>query len=634
MAGFIDGLIQQVLGTSPLLTISTTSAEDLASLLRVGQILQGRVIADLGGGKWVVNFNGANVVAESETPLARNVPISVEVAELSDRIAMRLIPPDAVVSAATEARTDQIVQLLSDLRVSPEPLNMQIAMQLRRFGVPVTKENVEFVARFLSQADPAARSAESAAQAADRPADGRPAEAPAGGRPDSQAVAASPDRASVEAQQGTMRRIEAAAYLLSRGVPLTHDAVAAAETHLLGGRRIGEQVQSTETALAGIVDRLPEGAKAAVLELLDTLGRLPVRLDGGDAAAQVERFVRSLGLDMESRMLQPEAPRSPQQTSAAPTPQPATPAAAGSPDAMPNPTAASGRPDAMPPATPAPEGSVDVRSEPLQNAMETPTRWATRQTAPEMPGLIKTAVDTIRPEANKEPADTPRRSSASPRGDARPARPGPEGARPRNTPLRPWTPNAPERSLKAQLLRVRAALRAQVAEAAEQPRRAAALEPALREVSALLDHTVSRQIESLDRRDGVSRLICQIAFPLDGGLSSAELRITQEEEHEPEALRQRPRRYRVDISLDMTALGRVMAQSSMEDHRIACGLGVEKEASRELLTAHLPELESGLSASGYSVAKLDCTVGPTALTPMQRGIPPSIDDLCRLNLVI
>jgi len=442
-----------------------------------------------------VRLAGANVVAASETPLPKDGFISVEVTDISDRITLRLLLSESMPATDGSARTDQMAQVLSNLNLSSDPQNIRIAMQLRRFGLPVTKENVHLIAQHISTSD---------------------AEA------------------------------EAAAYLMSRGIPLSRETIDMAGAYLSEKAPLSNQIQATRAALAHVVDMLPEEARTHVAQLIERLDGLPLRIGEGNVSDRLLQFTRRLGLNMEARMLK----------------------------------------------------IAGVVAEKDQTTQESGER-SPRAGAPEMTYRLR-----------KEQAN--------------PLRPGPHMSEAREL----------SRCLKAQLLRVQAELRSELTGIEGDEKQATALSQAMRQVSGLLGHVVGQQIQGLDAQDGLCRLFYQIAFYIGDDLSPGQMRIAEEGGNGDAATRQGPKQFNVTLSLDMTSLGHVTAQCTFADKRVTCDLFVENEQSRDLLEGHLRDLRSALSDLGCAVTRADCHMGSIEVDPVGGGVPPPLDEMYEVDLVI
>lgn len=585
----MDRFLLCPLGGSPLLIAPAASAEDLAQVLDVGQVLQGKVIAELGNGKWVVCFRGVNLVAASETPLPKDAPITVEVTDLSSGIAMRLLPPESAEVPAGETRMDHAARLLTSLKLAPEPQNIEIALQLRRFGAPVTKSAVETVAAFVSR--PALPGPDVAVEPQG------PLSVPA--KPllpegsDTSAPAPGVSQATLALKAETEAEIEAAASLIGRGLPVTRGAVAAARMQFSGSPPMGECIQATRAALAEIANLLPDAAQQEALSLVKALDRLPIRMGGAargaDVAQGLLQFVRNVGLTMESEMLK-----------ASPAVLKESPAMAAASSGL-GPASAEPSAPAIPqgmPAEIAPEGGEALRGQ-EQLALEEEPKGASQEPAGE--------------------SGVEDRDGLTPAG---------------RLPRRAGHADEARGCLKARLLRVCSELRSELGRVGENAPQADGLKEALHQAAGLLNHIQGQQIETVRGQDGVSRLVCQIVFYVGDVLSTAEIRIGAEDQGERGVLGGRGRSFKATVSLDLTSLGRVVARSCLDRGGIACDLALENRSACDLLASHLPELHSALSGLGHTVRRLDCAVGRTVLGPAEKGIPPPMEEIGNLNLVI
>jgi len=244
--------ISERMAAAGALTITASSAERLAGALRVGQVLPGRAVVDLGGGKWIVHFRGFNVVAASETPLPKDRPIRVEVTEISDRITMRLLAG----GGDNVSGSDRIAEMLSELGVKPGPEGVRIAPQLFRFGLPVTRAYFDAISQYLARAGTA-------------------------GEDD----------------------IAAAVFLLRKGLPLSREAVSGAKRLVSGGEGLSSLLEPARAALAQVRGSVSPESRGVVESLLELFDVLPMNMSGEYTGEGLSRFVGLLGLDMERELL-------------------------------------------------------------------------------------------------------------------------------------------------------------------------------------------------------------------------------------------------------------------------------------------------------------------------------------------
>ena len=124
--------------------ISQGERDTLLSRLTEGQTLQGRVVEDLSDGRWALRFLGHTLVAESRLNLAKGQIVDAHVQDLG---------PPLVLSIAgrPESEGEAVGNALQRLGLPADTTHRAILAALVREGIPITRESVLELAKFLRQ---------------------------------------------------------------------------------------------------------------------------------------------------------------------------------------------------------------------------------------------------------------------------------------------------------------------------------------------------------------------------------------------------------------------------------------------------------------------------------------------------
>lgn len=99
-----------------MIAISGKNFLDFSKTLKVGDVLQGKVLTVLGDGKYGVNFRGHHVIAESVNKFDAGQVIQGQVKDLGSKVVMRLVDSDTLVGVLPKA---EFAKALRQLSVNP-----------------------------------------------------------------------------------------------------------------------------------------------------------------------------------------------------------------------------------------------------------------------------------------------------------------------------------------------------------------------------------------------------------------------------------------------------------------------------------------------------------------------------------
>lgn len=102
--------------TKQTIAISGKNFLDFSKSLRVGDVLQGRVLSVLGDGKYGIHFRGHNVVAESTNRFETGQIIQGQVKDLGSKVVMRLVDSNTLVGVMPK---QEFIKSFNQISISP-----------------------------------------------------------------------------------------------------------------------------------------------------------------------------------------------------------------------------------------------------------------------------------------------------------------------------------------------------------------------------------------------------------------------------------------------------------------------------------------------------------------------------------
>ena len=172
--------------------------------------------------------------------------------------------------------------------------------------------------------------------------------------------------------------------------------------------------------------------------------------------------------------------------------------------------------------------------------------------------------------------------------------------------------------LKASLMKVLEEFQAKLQSAEIQPADA----KAIRELTPALERTVraieSQQVLNVHFQETEGKLLIQVPLILPGLTGKADIFIRDEEWSHGKG--DQKKAFRVVLSLEMDALGDVMAQAHFREKEATVRIYCEREPVASYISGLLPELEKHLIEAGYPVAKLVVSADSGAREAMKECI--------------
>ncbi len=291
-----------------------------------GQIVNGRV-AQLGPKGAVIEIADRLATIVTDLDLAVGELVQLSVKEVSkDQTLLQLVGREGFLLSAQMSSEPQLAQLIASYRLPVDRLHLNAAHKLLARGLPVTRENLERLARAEQSKLPGAPDLETTdsvltklIESYDLPAD-RPhlyaaRQLLARGLPVS--------RENVEQLTRTLARLgataeadfQAATYLQASGLPLTRSTLAVIRSSLENPALLGQQfhqLQQTLSWLAELLESLTVEKHLSQVEFrrlvkgaAQQLSQRIVQADGEDRAALVEslrRVFKDQGTSLENRL--------------------------------------------------------------------------------------------------------------------------------------------------------------------------------------------------------------------------------------------------------------------------------------------------------------------------------------------
>lgn len=121
--------------TTPNLLVSNRSFEDFRQALRIGQVMNGRVVRTFNEEKILIRLMGFTVVAKSAVPLRRGERVTVSVKDLTPMIHLKLAP------AQTPSGNEQpdYTMILQRWGMDSEPMSLMLLAQMYLYRLPLKK---------------------------------------------------------------------------------------------------------------------------------------------------------------------------------------------------------------------------------------------------------------------------------------------------------------------------------------------------------------------------------------------------------------------------------------------------------------------------------------------------------------
>lgn len=291
-----------------------------------GQIVNGRV-AQLGPKGAVIEIADRLTTIVTDLDLAVGELVQLSVKEVSkDQTLLQLVGREGFLLSAQMSSEPQLAQLIASYRLPVDRPHLNAARKLLARGLPVTRENLERLARAEQPKLPGAPDLETTdsvltklIESYDLPAD-RPhlyaaRQLLARGLPVS--------RENVEQLTRTLARLgataeadfQAATYLQASGLPLTRSTLAVIRSSLENPALLGQQfhqLQQTLSWLAELLESLTVEKRLSQVEFrrlvkgaAQQLSQRIVQADGEDRAALVEslrRVFKDQGTSLENRL--------------------------------------------------------------------------------------------------------------------------------------------------------------------------------------------------------------------------------------------------------------------------------------------------------------------------------------------
>ncbi len=335
-----------------LIPVSDGNFADLASQLKPGQQLQGRVAEVMADGKAIVNFRGIFVTAALKgVELARGEVISVMVKNLGNDPTFQIVRPvPAPALAQAQAKLDRATDgILRELGLPRDEFHGTLVRLMQDYGISPAREAVaavkDIIARLPDQLEspvPTGQAREAGAAAAssargpavppglNQPAVSGDFQAPsreqsavgselkmppapeaASGRLRPEAPPSARGLPAVEAAVNgarpamlSGRAVETAVFLYSAGLPAHREVARAAFDYLFGEPRLPDLLVSFErTGEALLADRrLPAGISDVLGRALAAARRVMVDPAQSGLPDQLRSLVENLGLGHEARL--------------------------------------------------------------------------------------------------------------------------------------------------------------------------------------------------------------------------------------------------------------------------------------------------------------------------------------------
>jgi len=125
------------------------SLEDFRATLKVGDLVSGRVLRQVAGNRFLVTFDGLNLVVETNIELSPQDNVQGRILSLDDQVTVRLTSHGA---GATN-RSQSIAELLGNLNFPVDAQAKAFAKALVAYNMPLNAESLESLLNYASAVD-------------------------------------------------------------------------------------------------------------------------------------------------------------------------------------------------------------------------------------------------------------------------------------------------------------------------------------------------------------------------------------------------------------------------------------------------------------------------------------------------
>ena len=125
---------------------SDQSLEDFRATLKVGDLVSGRVLRQVAENRFLVTFDGLNLVVETNIELSPQDNVQGRILSLDDQVTVRLTSH----SAGATNRSQSIAELLGNLNFSVDAQAQAFAKALVAYNMPLNAESLESLLNYAS----------------------------------------------------------------------------------------------------------------------------------------------------------------------------------------------------------------------------------------------------------------------------------------------------------------------------------------------------------------------------------------------------------------------------------------------------------------------------------------------------
>ncbi|MEC7868656.1 MAG: hypothetical protein VYE00_13535 [Candidatus Poribacteria bacterium] len=126
--------------------VSDQSLEDFRATLKVGDLVNGRVLRQVAENRFLVTFDGLNLVVETNIELSPQDNVQGRILSLDDQVTVRLTSH----SAGATNRSQSIAELLGNLNFSVDAQAQAFAKALVAYNMPLNAESLESLLNYAS----------------------------------------------------------------------------------------------------------------------------------------------------------------------------------------------------------------------------------------------------------------------------------------------------------------------------------------------------------------------------------------------------------------------------------------------------------------------------------------------------
>jgi hypothetical protein len=123
----------------------------IRKMLRLGAVVRAVVVEPLGEGAAIISLRGRTTAAVSPLPLVRGQVLYAEVADIGERVHLRIVPPRRIGQARRTTTAAELARHLAGLGIEPTEAAVRLAAAMLSAELPITLETFGATAHLVHE---------------------------------------------------------------------------------------------------------------------------------------------------------------------------------------------------------------------------------------------------------------------------------------------------------------------------------------------------------------------------------------------------------------------------------------------------------------------------------------------------